>query len=272
MLHPAAVPPHRHALARADGVAAVPSPTDDWNERQRAYWDALATQYDSLYRDRWSHLEDNVVVARLRRRLPSTTRAVLDLGCGTGLGATVIRRALGRAPEYHGLDISPRMLAVCQDRLPDAQLACGPMADLTRYGDNTFDAVTAFFASASYAPSSAKLLGSIARVLRPGGVSYLSFLNRYSLKRLAARGGGKVQPYNTRHVDRPDPPLVRMYSHGELLDAMADPAWTAMPPMGLGSLAGLVESRVAWPLSRALDGVAPRLSYLLDVVAVKQPN
>ncbi len=45
-----------------------------------------------------------------------------------------------------------------------------------------------------------------------------------------------------------------------------------MPPVGLGSLAGLVELPFAWPLSRVLDAMAPRLSYLLDVVTVKQPN
>jgi SAM-dependent methyltransferase len=89
---------------------------------------------------------------------------VLDVGCGSGL-ALVLAGQRGAVPS--GLDISPGLLRVARDRLPDADLRAGDMEFLP-FGDTAFDAVLGVNAF-QFAGDPRCALREAARVLRPGG-------------------------------------------------------------------------------------------------------
>jgi FAD/FMN-containing dehydrogenase/SAM-dependent methyltransferase len=89
---------------------------------------------------------------------------LLDVGCGSGL-ALVLAKARGARPS--GLDISPGLLDVARDRLPDADLRVGDMEFLP-FGDGAFDAVTGVNAF-QFAGDPQRALREAARVTRPGG-------------------------------------------------------------------------------------------------------
>jgi SAM-dependent methyltransferase len=89
---------------------------------------------------------------------------LLDVGCGSGLTLVL---AAGRGAIPAGLDISPGLLRIARDRLPDADLREGDMEHLP-FGDGTFDAVTGVNAF-QFAGNPQKALHEAARVTRPGG-------------------------------------------------------------------------------------------------------
>jgi SAM-dependent methyltransferase len=89
---------------------------------------------------------------------------LLDVGCGSGL-TLVLARQRGAVPA--GLDISPGLLQVARDRLPDADLREGDLEFLP-FGDAAFDAVTGVNAF-QFAGDPRQALREAARVARPGG-------------------------------------------------------------------------------------------------------
>jgi SAM-dependent methyltransferase len=89
---------------------------------------------------------------------------VLDVGCGSGL-ALVLAARRGAVPS--GLDISPGLLDVARERLPDADLRDGDMESLP-FGDAAFDAVVGVNAF-QFAGDPLRALREAARVTRPGG-------------------------------------------------------------------------------------------------------
>jgi FAD/FMN-containing dehydrogenase/SAM-dependent methyltransferase len=89
---------------------------------------------------------------------------LLDVGCGSGL-TLVLARQRGAVPA--GLDISPGLLQVARDRLPDADLREGDLESLP-FGDAAFDAVTGINAF-QFAGDPRQALREAARVTRPGG-------------------------------------------------------------------------------------------------------
>jgi ubiquinone/menaquinone biosynthesis C-methylase UbiE len=65
---------------------------------------------------------------------------LLDLACGSGLAVELARL---RGAVAAGIDASERLVAVAQDRNPDADLRVGDMQALP-WADSTFDVVTSF--------------------------------------------------------------------------------------------------------------------------------
>ena len=89
---------------------------------------------------------------------------LLDVGCGSGL-AMVIAGERGAVPA--GIDISPGLLGVARERLPQADLREGDMEQLP-FADASFDAVIGINAF-QFAGDPRRALQEAARVLRPGG-------------------------------------------------------------------------------------------------------
>ena len=89
---------------------------------------------------------------------------LLDIGCGTGLTLVLAARR-GATPS--GLDVSPGLLGIARERLPDADLRDGDMESLP-FADASFDAVTGVNAF-QFAGDPRRALSEAARVLRPGG-------------------------------------------------------------------------------------------------------
>lgn len=93
--------------------------------------------------------------------------AVLEIGCGAGgmLGP------LGRYGRVHGLDIDREYVAFCRKRGFDRVL-CGSGYELP-FADQTFDLVC-LFDTMEHIPDDVQALGEVRRVLRPGGVVFVS--------------------------------------------------------------------------------------------------
>ena len=89
---------------------------------------------------------------------------LLDVGCGSGL-TLVLAAERGAVPG--GVDISPGLLAIARERLPQADLREADMESLP-FGDAAFDAVTGVNAF-QFAGDPRRALREAARVLRPGG-------------------------------------------------------------------------------------------------------
>ena len=87
---------------------------------------------------------------------------LLDMACGSGLS---LELAAARGATGAGIDASPRLVAVAQDRNPAADLRVGDMNDLP-WDDATFDVVTSFRGIWGTTP---RALAEAFRVLVPGG-------------------------------------------------------------------------------------------------------
>lgn len=89
---------------------------------------------------------------------------LLDVGCGAGL---TLQLAAERGAVPSGIDISPGLLGVARERLPDADLREGDMEALP-FEDEVFDAVVGVNAF-QFAGDPRRALREAARVVRPGG-------------------------------------------------------------------------------------------------------
>lgn len=87
---------------------------------------------------------------------------LLDVACGAGLSLELARI---RGAECAGVDASPRLVAVAQDRNPDADIRVGDMHAMP-WDDASFDIVTSFRGVWGTTPDA---VDEIRRVLRPGG-------------------------------------------------------------------------------------------------------
>jgi SAM-dependent methyltransferase/alkylhydroperoxidase family enzyme len=87
---------------------------------------------------------------------------VLDLACGSGFA---LELASLRGASVAGIDASPRLVAIAQDRLPGGDVRVGDMHALP-WEDNSFDVVTSFRGIWGTTPEA---LTEARRVLVPGG-------------------------------------------------------------------------------------------------------
>lgn len=95
-------------------------------------------------------------------------RAVLEVSCGHGGGASWIARQLKPA-SYTGLDLNPSGIRFCRERhRVDGLTFVRGDAERLPFPDASFDAVLNVEASHCY-PSLPRFLAEVARVLRPGG-------------------------------------------------------------------------------------------------------
>jgi ubiquinone/menaquinone biosynthesis C-methylase UbiE len=92
---------------------------------------------------------------------------VLDLGCGTGIVARVLRERLGGAAHLTGLDINAPMLAKARSLAPDIDWHEGSAVALP-FADRSFDVVLAQQVL-QFVPDRAGAAAEVRRVLASGG-------------------------------------------------------------------------------------------------------
>jgi SAM-dependent methyltransferase len=90
---------------------------------------------------------------------------VLDVGCGTGL-ALVLAQERGAVPS--GIDVTPGLLAIARERLPEADLVEGDMEHLL-FPNEAFDVVLGVN-SFQFAGDPHRAFAEAARVSVPGGL------------------------------------------------------------------------------------------------------
>ena len=110
---------------------------------------------------------------------------VLDIGCGTGSMAVLIKRMHPEA-EVVGIDPDPSALSVCKRKTNRAGLSIEfdrGFADHMPYGDASFDRVfSSFMFHHLAADEKSATLGEIRRVLKPGGsLHLLDFVREHSV-------------------------------------------------------------------------------------------
>jgi len=144
----------------------------------REYYDAFSAGYDHN-RDRGYHkLIDDQAAALVKR--VGAGKAVLEVGCGTGL---VLQRVAGFARSAKGIDLSPGMLERARDRGLDVLEGS---ATALPFADDTFD-VAYSFKVLSHVPQLDVALAEMVRVVRPGGHLVFDIYNRHSLRYLIKR-------------------------------------------------------------------------------------
>jgi SAM-dependent methyltransferase len=108
----------------------------------------------------------------LRRSRPAPGAAVLDVACGTGIGARLAAAVVGRSGSVLGLDLDEGMLAIARAAGASAEGAairwCRASALMMPLGDKHLDYVLCL-EGIQFFPDRAAGLREMRRVLRPGG-------------------------------------------------------------------------------------------------------
>lgn len=117
---------------------------------------------------------------------------VLDVACGTGVGASFLRSAGAR--KVLGLDIDPDAIAFASSKYADCEFAQSDATDLC-LPDNSVD-VVASFETLEHLKDQRRFLMECRRVLRPGGLLICSTPN------LRISRWGESNPFHVREMHR----------------------------------------------------------------------
>jgi ubiquinone/menaquinone biosynthesis C-methylase UbiE len=129
----------------------------------------------------------------------SHPRRMLDLGCGTGAMTLPLKQAFPSAL-VTGLDLSPYMLAVAEDRSRLAGMEIdwqhGTATDLTQFEPGSFDLITAALLFHETPPETAQtILVQSYRLLAPGGQILILDGNQSTLRSLDWLNNIFEEPY-----------------------------------------------------------------------------
>lgn len=133
----------------------------------KAFFEQVATRWDDM---RSSFYNADVIDALAEHGRVTAESRVVDVGTGTGFVAAGLA---GRAATVTGIDNSPAMLAVAAENM--AALGVGNVQlteselDALCLPDDSVDAAVANMVL-HHAPDPARMLGEMARVVRPGGM------------------------------------------------------------------------------------------------------
>ncbi|MAP95186.1 MAG: SAM-dependent methyltransferase [Ponticaulis sp.] len=108
------------------------------DEVRDAYKD-WATSYEKDTVEDMGYIAPKVVAEKLSSILPDAQK-ILDAGCGTGLAGVELQERGFEAID--GMDISPEMLALADDKGVYQALQTEDMTRALSYGSNSYDAVT----------------------------------------------------------------------------------------------------------------------------------
>lgn len=150
------------------------------SESEPMVFDAYASYYDLLYRDKDYSAEVDYVISRIQDHLPQAVR-IFEMGCGTGAHAEHLAR---KGYEVHGVDMSEEMLARAERR--KANLPAEVAGKLSfSLGDarsvssgETYDVVISLFHVMSYQATNNDLIATFdtaAKHLTSGGLFLYDF-------------------------------------------------------------------------------------------------
>ena len=247
-------------------VLTFPSSQDPdpecWTTAHRGYWNNVANRYDDLYTTSWSRRENQLVSQRLAAAQLPDDPVILDLGCGTGLGATLVRQVRPDA-SYVGVDLSPAMLDIAQRRDPDGTYITETFDEGLAFLDTaSVDCVLALFSTMSFSLDSTRMLESIRRVLKPSGWGYVSALGSASISSLR-------RPIPSRYRTRGDEDLEGVTAHrfkaADLRAKALALGLSEVQVSGMNAFSGVAEVSPLWWPGRVLSYVKPDLSHLLEL-------
>lgn len=138
-------------------------------EKTYRLYGELASRYD-LHTPPGNYRPDHELVLEEVRRFGPAAR-VLDLGCGTGALVESLREA---GLEGYGIDVSPEMVAIVEERLGPGAARVGRLQDLDEQEE--YDALVSLSFPFNYCVDVAEARAALAgfhRALRPGGLLLL---------------------------------------------------------------------------------------------------
>lgn len=143
----------------------------DFEALSRKHFDGQAAEYDQ--RDTYYYSRNGKIscrdIAALLENVPY--EKLLDVGCGTGFLLEML--ASRKTAQYCGLDLSPQMIKVAeQKKIPGAEYVVGS-AEALPFADDCFDVLTCSQSFHHY-PHPDKAMAEAWRVLKPGGLYILS--------------------------------------------------------------------------------------------------
>lgn len=148
------------------------------------YHDRVAARYDDSYDDAFWQWHDALTWDYLKPHLPrDMSRAVVDLGCGTGKWAAKIIKSGYRVT---CVDISPKMLDQARSKIAatDSQSRASflraDLCDLSEIDSGTFDLAVALGDSICCCDTPRKAMEEIHRILCDGGVLIATFDNKWA--------------------------------------------------------------------------------------------
>ena len=105
---------------------------------------------------------------------PPWDGAVIDIGCGPGTATLRAAKRVGPGGRALGVDLAPQMVAYAERRaqaehLTNVTFAEGDAETLEGVPDASFDTAISNF-GVIFAPDGARMVATVARVLKPGGV------------------------------------------------------------------------------------------------------
>lgn len=128
----------------------------------------FAQWYDLHYRSIKDYESEVERIAYLLEKLGPKPNAILDVACGTGEHARVLREHYGYSVD--GIDLEPGLIEIAQAKNPSGEFTVADMKDFQL--PRTYDVVCCLFSSIGYAETSEGLdraIDSMARHLNPGG-------------------------------------------------------------------------------------------------------
>lgn len=131
---------------------------------------------------------------------------VLDVGCGGGI---LSESLAGKGANVTGIDIAPRVLATARLHLHESGLEVDyqekTVETMAAESPGRFDVVTCM-EMLEHVPEPASIVSAIADLLKPGGHTFLSTLNRtplaFALGIVGAEHIAKLLPKGTHRYDR----------------------------------------------------------------------
>lgn len=135
-------------------------------------FDLYSAYYDLLYQDKDYGAEVGYVASLVKAHHPAA-KSLLDVGCGTGKHAALLK---GHGLDVSGVDLSDTMLETARQNHPDILFHAGD-ARHVRLG-RKFDVVTSLFHVASYQTANrdfASYLATAKAHLNPGGIFIFDF-------------------------------------------------------------------------------------------------
>lgn len=147
---------------------AADDPTQD---RVRATYDAVATEYTEAMRD---ELDSKPLDRALLASVVEMARGgrIADIGCGPG---HVTGHLAGLGAEVIGVDLSASMIDIARREHPGVTFSVESMTDL-ELPDDSLAAAVLLYSIIHLTPADRdRAIAEVTRVLQPGGIALLSF-------------------------------------------------------------------------------------------------
>ena len=219
-----------------------------------ARFDALAARFWDSHGDFCPlHLLNPVRMQFIAARTALAGRRILDVGCGGGLLSEALARA---GAEVTGIDLAPGMVEVARLHAAESGLAIdyrvAPAEELVLQQPAQFHVVTCM-EMLEHVPDPAAMTATLARLLAPGGVLFISTLNRNLKSFLLAIVGAE-------YILRLIPPGTHEY---ERLIRPAELArWARAAGLTLAELAGIELNPLTGHVALSEDVTVNYLAHL----------